>query len=331
MLRSAAILLLSLISAAAQSSTDTFLENHNRGEQYIRKGDLNAAVPWLRRAYTIRPDNYDNAWDLATACLQIKRIDEARLVVERLLKREDRSELHNLLGDIEEASGHTVEAVKQYETAARSDPTEKNVFDLATELLNHSGFSQAVQIFEFGTGKYPSSARLRMGLGIAYYSIGRYREAVETLCKAVDLDPHDNRGLDFLGKMVDVSPEMAEDVRQRLARFVELYPDSAAANYYYALSLQAAGNSAKMETLLLKSVELDPRFADAHFHLGVLYQQESKPAKAIREFEAAVKLRPEIKAAHYRLSGLYQAQGLHEQARRELEIFRSLPANSAAK
>src|SRR5690349_6713110 len=98
MLRSAAILLLSLVSAAAQSSTDTFLENHNRGEAYIRNGDLNAAVASLRRAYAIRPDNYDNAWDLATACLQIKRIDEARLVVESLLKQEDRSELHNLLG-----------------------------------------------------------------------------------------------------------------------------------------------------------------------------------------------------------------------------------------
>src|SRR5690242_6202732 len=126
MLRTPAILLLSLVGAEAQSSTDTFLENHNRGEEYIRKGDLNAAVPLLRRAYEIDHEHYENAWDLATACLQTRRLDEARLVVESLLKRQDRSELHNLLGDIEEASGHMAEAVRQYETAARSDPTEKN-------------------------------------------------------------------------------------------------------------------------------------------------------------------------------------------------------------
>jgi tetratricopeptide (TPR) repeat protein len=331
MLRNLAILLLPLLAAAQSSPKDseqgTFRDNHDRGEAYIRKGDLNAAVPLLRSAYEIDPDNYENAWDLASACLQTKRLDEARSVVERLLKRENRSELHNLLGDIEEGSEHTVEAVKQYETAARSDPTEKNVFDLGTELLNHGGFSQALQIFGFGTGKYPASARMRVGLGIAYYSLGRYADAVETLCKAVDLDPRDTRALDFLGKMIDVAPEMADEARKRLARFTELYPDNAAANYYYALSLQGAGNVAKAEALLRRSIELDPGSADAHFHLGLLYQEHDESAKAIREFESAVKLRPDLKSAHYRLSRLYEAQGLPERARHELEVFRSLPAN----
>src|SRR5205814_2596153 len=104
-------------------------------------------------------------------------------------------------------------------------------------------------------------------------SLGRYADAVETLCKAVDLNPRDTRALDFLGKMIDVAPEMADDVRKRLARFAELYPDNAAANYYYALSLQAAGNVAKAEALLRRSIELDPGSADAHFHLGLLYQE----------------------------------------------------------
>jgi tetratricopeptide (TPR) repeat protein len=324
MLRCPAILVLALLGVAAQSSPDTFRANHERGEAYIRTGDLNAAVPFLRRAYQIDPGNYANAWDLASACVQTKRLDEARILVEELLKRQDRSELHNLLGDIEEASGHMAEAVRQYETAARSDPTEKNVFDLATELLNHRGFMQAVQIFEFGVGKYAKSARLRVGLGVAYYSLGRYTDAVDTLCKAVDLDPRDARALDFLGKMIDVAPEMAEDVRKRLARFAELYPTSAAANYYYALSIEDAGDNAKAEARLRKALELDPSFADAHFQLGVLYEHRDESPKAIREFEAAVKLRFDLKSAHYRLYGLYAAQGRHEQARRELEIFRSL-------
>lgn len=328
---SLAILLLSVPGVAAQNAPDTFRANHDRGEAYIRKGDLQAAIPWLRRAYESDPENYDNAWDLATACLQTKRLEEARLVVEGLLRKNDRSELHNLLGDIEEASGRMVEAVREYEKAARSDPTEKNVFDLGTELLNHGGFGQAIQIFEFGVGKYQASARMRVGLGIAYYSLSRYADAVESLCKAVDLDPHDTRALEFLGQMRDVAPELAEDVRRRLARFAELYPDNAAANYYYALSLQGAGNDAAIEALLLKAIALDSRFAEAHFQLGVFYQQKAEPIKAIREFQAAVKLRPGLKAAHYRLAGLYQGEGLRERAQRELEIFRSLPTNANSK
>ena len=327
MLRSFAILLVPLCWALAQSAPDSFPANHERGEAYLRKNELNAAVPWRRRAYEIDPRNYENAWDLAVACVQTKQLVEARRVIESLLKHQDRSELHNLLGDIEEAEGHMPEAVKQYETAARRDPAEKHVFDLATELLNHRGFEQAIQIFEFGTGKYPSSARLRVGLGIAYYSVGRYADAIDSLCKAVDLDPRDTRALDFLGRMQDAAPEMADAVRSRLARFAELYPDSAAANYYFALSLRGAGNDIRVEALLSKSIALDPSFADAHSQLGVFYQEQDQPAKAIREFEAAVKLRPGLKSAHYRLAGLYEAQGLRERARRELEIFRSLPSN----
>jgi tetratricopeptide (TPR) repeat protein len=304
---------------------DTFRANHERGEASIRKGDLNMAVAWLREAYSIDPENYENAWDLATACFETKRLKEARSVVEALLKRGDRSELHNLLGEIEEGEGHLVEAVRQFETAARSDPTEKNVFDLGSALLKSTGFQQAVQIFEFGAKKYAGSARLRVGLGIAYYSLSRYAEAVETLCQAVDLNPRDTRALEFLGKMRDVAPEMGQDVSRRLHRFAALYPDNAAASYYYGLSLLDADDEAGAEARLLKAVALDPSFAEAHFQLGVLYQKRDEATKAVRELEAAVQLRHGLKAAHYRLAALYNAQGLTERAQRELEIFRALP------
>ena len=55
-----------------------------------------------------------------------------------MLRRQDRGELHNLLGDVEEASRNFDEAARQYETAARMDPSEKNLFDLGTDLLRHN-------------------------------------------------------------------------------------------------------------------------------------------------------------------------------------------------
>jgi tetratricopeptide (TPR) repeat protein len=325
MLRGLASLVLPLLCGAVQNVPDTFRILHERGEASIRKGDLNAAVPWLRRAYVIDPGNYENAWDLATACIETKQLKEARRVVDSLLKLKDRSELHNLLGEIEEGEGHVVDAVKQFEIAARSEPTEKNVFDLGAMLLNTTGFDQAVQVLEFGTGKFPGSARMRVALGIAYYSLSRYAEAVETLCQAVDLNPRDTRALEFLGKMRDVAPALAPEVSRRLRRFAELYPENAAADYYFALSLVDAGDDAGAEARLLKAVALNSRFAEAHFQLGVLYQRRDEAAKAVRELEAAVKLHHGLKAAHYRLATLYKAQGLPEKAQRELEIFRALP------
>ena len=328
MYRRVVIAQLLIFAAAAQVRQPSFKANRERGEYYIHRGELKTAIPWLRSAYSIDPANYDNGYDLALACVQTKSLDEARRVIGQLMRRGEKSELHNLLGDVEEASGHMLEAVREYEIAARSDPTEKHVFDLATELLKHQGYEQSLQILEFGVGKYPDSARLRVGLGVAYYSLGRYAEAVESLCKAVDLDQKDTRALEFLGKMRNVSPELTDDVRKRLARFATLYPENAAANYYYALSLVDAEKGNEAEKLLAKAIRLRPEWTEAHFQLGVLYQQKEEPVKAIREYETAVRLQPALRAAHYRLGRLYEAQGEAEKARKQIDIYRSLPSGA---
>ena len=320
----------SVLQNRVRQEPASFAANHALGEYYIRQGKLSAAVPYLRRAFQIDAENYANAYDLALACLQTGDTGAARQVIHDLLQREDKSELHNLLGDVEEAAGRTFEAVREYELSARMDPSEKNVFDLGSEFLNHQGFEQAVKAFEFGARRYPKSARMRVGLGVAYYSISRWPEAVESLCAAVDLDPGDRRALDFLGKMHAVAPELDAEVTKRLARFVKLYPENALANYYYAVSLwnRVRGSpdpavSAEVERLLKRALLSDASLADAHFQLGLLYEDWKQPANAIREYKAAVQTKPELKAAHYRLAQLYSASGEQELASQELQLFRA--------
>jgi len=256
---------------------------------------------------------------------------KSRQVIIGLLKVKDRAELHNLLGDVEEADGHFLEAAREYETAARMDPSEKQLFDLGSDLLRHQEFQPALQVFEFGTGRYPQSPGLRVGLGIAQYSLNQYNEAVESLCQAVDLDPKDTRALDFLGKMHDISPQYADEVTKRLARFVRIYPDNAAANYYYALSIRKRvtpdGSPPAVpdpETLLLKAVKLNPGFADAHYELGLLYEDRRRDSAAIREYETAIKLRPGLSKAHYHLGRLYQKNGRPALAQKEFRAFEDL-------
>ena len=188
-------------------------------EYYLHENQFASAIPYLEKAEQIDPSNYINSYDLALAYLQIKALDKSRELVNRLLKDADKAELHNLLGDINEADGRIDEAAHEYEIAARLDPSEKNLFDLGSDLLNHRGFQPALTVFQYGSKTYPKSAKLHVGLGISYYSLGLYDDAVRTLCEAFDLDPADPRALDFLGKMYDVSPQYAEEVRKRLGSF----------------------------------------------------------------------------------------------------------------
>ncbi|MBV9677198.1 MAG: tetratricopeptide repeat protein [Acidobacteriaceae bacterium] len=282
-------------------------------------------------AFSGQSEPYNQTYDLAASQLEAGDVAGARQLIQQFLKKEDRAELHNLLGDVEERSGNFREAAKQYEIAARMDPSEKNIFDLGTELLKYHGYRQALQIFTYGVNEKPKSAKLHVGLGVAQYSLGQYQEAVETLCQAVDLDPSDGRALDFLGKMYDAAPSLTGKVTERLAHFAKLYPHNPAANYYYALSLRtrATGGGStqanqQAKALLLQAVRDKPEFAEAHYQLGLLYQDESQAPQAIGEYQTAVRLRPDLKNAHYRLAQLYAKQGRPDLARSEYEAVKRL-------
>lgn len=310
----------------------SFAANRRLAEYYIRHNRISTALPWLEKAESLDPTDYDNDYDLALARLQTKNPEGARKLLREMSSRQDRAELHNLLGDVEEAEGHVEEAAAQYEAAARMDPSEKNLFDLGSDLMLHRGFEPALKVFVFGVQRYPRSAKLRVGLGTAYYSTGQYDEAVESLCQAVDLDPKDTKALDFLGKMYDVSPRFASEVSKRLARFVEIYPDNAAANYYYALSLrkralpsESGGSEADVEKLLLRAVKLNPEYAEARFELGLLYEDEGRDARAIQEYRTAIHLGGEdLSKAHYRLAQLYKKSGQPALAKKEFDAFEAL-------
>ncbi len=312
----------------ARRHPDSASANHLAGEYYLKQNNLKAGIPYLETAHRLDPANYINSFDLALAYSQSGSTDQSRALVNELLQRGDTAELHNLLGDVEEASGHADQAAHEYELAARMEPSEKNLFDLGSHLLNHRGLQPALTVFDFAVTRYPKSARLRVGLGVSYYSLGRYDDAVHSLCQAVDLDPKDTKALDFLGKMYDISPAYADEVTKRLSGFVRAYPLNASAAYYYGLSLHKRNMNREAEYQLQHALALQPGFTDAHYELGVLYQDQHEPAKAITQFEIATKQRPEYLQAHYHLAQLYKKAGKTALANSEFGQIEELKAKN---
>lgn len=271
--------------------------------------------------------DYAHAFELAQAELQAGNASAAKSLIQTLLANQDRPELHNLLGDCEEALGNFREAANQYQIAARADPSEPNVYSFGSELLKLGAYPEAIQIFSYGAAHYSQSARIRVGLGIAQYSVGNYREAVATLCGAVDINRSDPRAFEFLGKMIGIAPDLSKEVSARLKEFAANYPDNPAANYYYAMALLDGPNPAheSARRLLQLAVSESPSFAEAHYQLGIAYDQEGDAARAIAELQAAVRLKPDWKKAHYRLAQIYRASGQTALAKREYQAVKNTP------
>ena len=319
------------LKQAAELNPQSFEANHYLGEFYIHAGKLADGIPYLEQAQRLDPSHYDNGYDLALAYLESEDFAKARQQAQAMLERQNMAELHNLLGEIEEAAGNSVTAANEYQLAAHMDPTEKYIFDWGDELLLHRAFQPALEVFKGGVERHPQSAKLHIGLGVAYYSQGLYEDAARALCLAADLEPSDARPYLFLGKMYDISLSQADGVSQRLRRFVQLQPGNALAHFYYAMSLwkgqrtQSAGpESEEIELHLSRAATLDPKFPDAHLQLGTLYSSAGKYTQAVAEFEQAIKLNPDLANAHYRLAQAYLHTGQQVAAKKELDLYEAL-------
>lgn len=322
---------------ALEASPESFEANYNLGEFYIQAGKLAEAIPNLEKACRLNSSHYVSAYDLALAYLETGNYAAARKHLQALLERQDAAELHDLLAEVEEKSGNYVEAANEYGQAAHLEPTEPHIFDWGVELLRHQTLDPAIKVFESGVERYPQSARLLIGLGIALYSRGYYDRSVEALSRATDLEPADPRPYLFLAKMYNISNAEAAAVSDRLRRFAELQPRNPQSLYYYALSLWRGERETKnpaalpqIEKLLRESARLDPRFPDAHLQLGILYAERKDYTEAIAEYEKAIRLEPHLADAHYRLGQAYTRRGEKERAQSQFEIYERLHSQQQA-
>lgn len=315
----------------SQRNAADFQTNYATGESYIHQGQLAAAIPYLERAQEIDPSHYANSWDLALAYFETGNLIKARRQIQSMIARKDTAELHNLLGDVEEKAGKPVDAATQYQIAAHMEPNEKNLSAWGNHLLHYRAFDSALEVYRRGVEMYPKSSPLRVGLGVTYYSRRQYDEAVEALCRAIDLDPSDPRPIGFLGSMYDVSPKLAEEVTRRFAQYVRIYPGNAQANFYYGMSLWKQGENGSapadlpvVEKHLKTAARLDPRLYDAPLQLGILYERQHRDAEAVQALNQAIHLHPDLDTPHYHLARLYQRMGENALAQKERENYKRL-------
>jgi tetratricopeptide (TPR) repeat protein len=316
---------------AVEIEPRNFDANHNLGESYVRSGQVAKAAPFLEQAQRIDPSSYDNGYDLALAYILTGRLADARQLVHDLLQLKNTAELHNLLGEIEEKDGNFVVAANEYEAAAHADPSESNLFDWGSELLLHRTLGPAVEVFQQASDRYPKSARLMIGLGMALYARGNYDDAVKSLLKGADLNPSDPDCYLFLSKAYNSSPGQAGEVIERFHRFVQLQPRNPRAHYYYAMSLWKGKRAEdpgldlhQIEALLKTSLALDPKSAEAHLQLGNLYSDQNKYVEAIPEYEKARELDPDLADVRYRLGQAYVRTGAKDRAQEEFAVYQKI-------
>lgn len=134
-------------------------------------------------------------------------------------------------------------------------------------------------------------------LGQKLYREGRYFDAVDSLKKAVKLNPNDGNAWYYLGLSWLRADELKNSTKA-FERAIKLQPNSAAAHSGLAYSLVMRSKLKDGLKESQRAVALDSNSAEAHFVLGLSYLHTGAREKALNEADDAIRLKPDFADAY---------------------------------
>lgn len=317
---------------AVTSNSNSFEANHKLGEFYLQHGDTFTSIRYLRAASQLQPENIENSRDLAAAYLNTGKYVTAISLLQHLLQKNDTdSGLHLLLAKAYASTNMYPKAITEYKLTASLDAGEETLFECGIGLIDMGFSDEAKKMFASAVVKHPGSASLWLGLGIAEYLLQQKPDAIQSLLRAVDIDPEYLPPYSFLADLSGTSSETDTRIANSLTHLIALHPDHADAHYDYALALWKrykrtpnAQATAEIEAQLKIAIAQDSQDADAHYLLGVIYADMGDYAHAADEFSQSVELNPDNAESHYRLALAYRSMKEAGLADREFQIFEAM-------
>ncbi len=274
-------------------------------------------------------DAFPRAMDLYLAAGQPKAAIEAG---RKALANEDRADVHNLMGEAYEMDGQPEAAVTEMRQAIKLNRYEESFyFGLGRLYLRHKNPEAAVQVFQEGRKIFARSPQLELALGVAYYGLRRFPDAVECFLRTIQMSPEVEQPYVFLGRMLDQAEDKLPQVTEAFAALVKSRSESYLPHFLYAkaLALQSAP-APQIEALLRKSIALKADFWESHYELGSLLDRRRDFEGAAAEYRRSIELKPDNPTAHYRLARVYERLGKKDEAAAERAAHERLTAEESA-
>jgi len=204
------------------------------------------------------PKNIELHQVLAQSCLSAKRYDCALAEFRQILQQNhDSAAAHMLSGEALDGLGRTVEAIPEFEAAAKAAPREPNI---------------------------------HFGLGYLYWKQHKYDEAKSEFTADLGIDPSNAQALAYLGD-IELKNNAPEKALPLLHKATQLRADIRIAYLDIGAILSQQKKYPEALAALQHAEKLDPTQPDAHYRLARLYRDMGNSAAAQREFAKVSELK----------------------------------------
>jgi tetratricopeptide (TPR) repeat protein len=300
-------------------------------EVLISHGEFSAAIEDLTRAVELDSTRGELVYNLALAQFMAERLDDSLQSAEKCRALGDTADLEDLLGDIQEARGDNLAAVRSYQAAVTLSPNEEKYrLALAVEFIRHKSFDPARVVLKQAQELWPQSWRIQLALGMVEYFAGSDEEASRILIHAAELAPVPETALQYLGNIqIDQASPPAPAAIAQLCGYSDRHPNEGKLQYYCGALLYRrdyASRDKKHADEILRRLHIAAnhvaRDPAPHCQLGKVYRWIERWKEARAEAEICVRMDPNSAEGHYRLAQIYQHLGAAAQSEQEMRLYK---------
>ena len=373
--------------------------HHLIGKVYFMLRQFDKAAAELEIALKLAPEDFDIAYTLALAHLKQQQLAPARQILGNLLQRlGDRPEVHNLFGRAYRETKHYDEAVKEFKRAIALDGKHPRahynlgltyllkdgalalkeaaeefrveltvypdeflaVYNLGLVYVVERKYEEAVTLLEKASRLRPRNPDVRLFLGNAYHGLGQFERAIESIKKAMELNPlldkisahaaeahfllgqslvrvgRAEEGVRELERARELKAKALENDRQKIDAYLNT-------EEYRGFQFRPEDDEKLLSAMNTPDVRAREKFKDSekllsevvakiHNQTGLLYADRKDFRAAAAQFRSAIDWDSKLVGAGYNLGLAYYQTGQPKEAIPPLESEIKLdPANASAK
>ena len=303
----------------------------NLGAVYSKLGRYDEAAAQYRKALELQPEHFGIRLNLAIALYSQARLGEASAELERLHKTDaTHGQTRHLLADCWLRMGSNGKVIELLASEENSD-NRAVAYLLGTALIRDGQISRGQRIID--RLFRDESAESLMLLGASQFAAQENKKALETLSRAIALNPSvpELHSLYGMARLTDGDPAGAKDSFLRelqnnpndyeanlqlgalyrvekdfeaaakyLARARDVRPQSLALKYQLAALELATGDLSKATAMLEEVARDAPQFVEGHITLATAYYRAKRKADGDRERATVDRLNAEVQAKELR-------------------------------
>lgn len=257
----------------------------NWGLAEFKQGHFEAAIAPLSAALNADPQNMQARTLLGLSCYGAKRFADAAKYLELPAKSDPGNiELHQMLAQSCLQAKQYSCALSEFRQILERDPNSVAAHMLSGEALDGLGRTvEAIPEFQAAAKAGPQEPNVNFGLGYLYWKLHKYDEAKEAFQRELDIDPKNAQALAYLGD-IELKRNAPEKALPLLNKAIQLRNDIRIAYLDIGAILMEQKRYTEALSPLLHAEKLDPEQPDAHYRLARVYREMGNAAASQKEF-----------------------------------------------